>query len=690
MVTTDTFTYTNQDRLALHVHQIDGGDVQLLTSNTYDALGQLTSKKVGGSATAYTSLQKVDYQYNIRGWLQSINDVTGLISADLDNRDDLFAFKISYNTPTDTNKSLYNGNISETYWRTMYDDQVRKYEYTYDHLSRLLQADYSRPDNMSIKNAYKEVLTYDKNGNITDLGRTGGYEGSDYEIEIDKLVYVYDTNNKNQLIKVTDNSYSSDGFAENKDPNGTSNDDYAYDANGNMTRDDNKAITNISYNHLNLPFAITFLNDVNKNTKIEYLYDATGKKVGKKVHYYETYYPPGGGGDDEILLRGAAPASTNSLTGGAMHTQTMDQTDYLAGGYQYKNSVLEFVPHAEGFVKWVEGSPQYYFNYTDHLGNVRVTYYDKGDGPVIAEESNYYPFGLQHKGYNVPDQYIMDWGNVTTFPSSLNNKYKYQGQERQDELGLNWDSFKWRNYDYAIGRFMSIDPLAEEYVYNSPYAFQENKIGLGRELEGLEMVSERSKDGKSVTITVTANFTNSTTSAYPVPNFQSAKNEIISQTKSSLSGKMSDGTNVSVNFVEDPNATITYDFVDMIPDNGSGVPPDGLVQTIGDTQNNKISISSEGHYYTKTDPNNPNQERPNVGRTGAHETGHAAGLRHIDDKANPKKVVEGMYNNQSTTVTKVNGQNKVTEVGNLMESGKIVNPNQRDIMVKTVEQQQKR
>jgi hypothetical protein len=180
-------------------------------------------------------------------------------------------------------------------------------------------------------NNYKEEVNYDKNGNITDLGRTGGYEGSDYEIEIDKLVYVYDTNNKNQLIKVTDNSYSSDGFAENKDPNGTSNDDYAYDANGNMTRDDNKTITNISYNHLNLPVVITFLNNHNKNTKIEYLYDATGKKVSKKVHYYETYYSPGGGGGED--MRGAAPVSTNSLTGGVSYMQAMTQTDYLAGGY---------------------------------------------------------------------------------------------------------------------------------------------------------------------------------------------------------------------------------------------------------------------------------------------------------------------------------------------------------------------
>ncbi len=73
-----------------------------------------------------------------------------------------------------------------------------------------------------------------------------------------------------------------------------------------------------------------------------------------------------------------------------------------------------------------------------------------------------------------------------TEPVEVHFQLNYQ--ERQDELGLNWDSFKYRNYDYAIGRFMSVDPLAEKYAYNSTYAFQENKMGLGRELEGLELV----------------------------------------------------------------------------------------------------------------------------------------------------------------------------------------------------------
>ena len=58
-----------------------------------------------------------------------------------------------------------------------------------------------------------------------------------------------------------------------------------------------------------------------------------------------------------------------------------------------------------------------------------------------------------------------------------------------DELNLGWDSFKWRNHQPDIGRFFGIDPLAEEYLYNSPYAFSENKVVAHVELEGLESVT---------------------------------------------------------------------------------------------------------------------------------------------------------------------------------------------------------
>lgn len=63
--------------------------------------------------------------------------------------------------------------------------------------------------------------------------------------------------------------------------------------------------------------------------------------------------------------------------------------------------------------------------------------------------------------------------------------YKYQGQELQE---TGFYSFKWREYMPDIGRFAQIDPLAAKYPYNSTYAFQENKLGLGVELEGLELL----------------------------------------------------------------------------------------------------------------------------------------------------------------------------------------------------------
>ncbi|QMU66181.1 MAG: hypothetical protein GKR88_19140 [Flavobacteriaceae bacterium] len=89
---------------------------------------------------------------------------------------------------------------------------------------------------------------------------------------------------------------------------------------------------------------------------------------------------------------------------------------------------------------------------------------------------SYFLFGLKHKGYN----------NVVN--GIENNYFTYQGQELTEDLGLNMHEWKYRFSDPSIGRFISIDPLAEDYTYNSTYAFQENKLGMGTELEGAELL----------------------------------------------------------------------------------------------------------------------------------------------------------------------------------------------------------
>ncbi|GEC77708.1 DUF6443 domain-containing protein [Flavobacterium aquatile] len=442
----DAFTYTTQDRLLTHTHQINGGTIQLLANNEYDELGQLISKRIGGTdVTGTTYLQKVDYTYNIRGWLKGIND-TGNLSVPGDPQD-LFAFKINYNTvenETDyTGTQLYNGNISETYWRTAGDNKLRKYGYKYDNLNRLSDAIYQKPEEaVVVTNSFNESLDYDKNGNITKLLRKGEYDDYIYNIQIDNLEYVYHADKPNRLMKVEDLEGVSSGF---NDGNIIGN-DYDYDDNGNMILDNNKNISSISYNHLNLPKTISF----GTLGSIEYLYNANGQKLKK------------------VVTEGS----------------TITTTDYLSG-FQYKNEILQFFTTTEGYVKATPGKYglslfNYVYNYTDHLGNVRLGYsWDSTTSTAkILEENHYYPFGLRHRDYNALELMWSREGDdvearikpTTPFLTS-SFKYKYNGKELQDELGLNLYDYGARNYDPAIGRWKNIDPLAEKMRRCSPYNY---------------------------------------------------------------------------------------------------------------------------------------------------------------------------------------------------------------------------
>lgn len=440
IIVTDTFDYTAQDRLSLHKHRVNSQPEQLIAKNTYDEIGRLISKNVGGTnITGNTGLQKVDYSYNIRGWLTGINNVTNLNEGS--NPKDLFAFKIGYDNHTDIGVNdyeptlLYNGNISETYWQTASDEVIRKYDYTYDMLNRFVNANYAKPNSASAMNSYSETVGYDKNGNIQFLYRNGDLDsdGSSPENLIDDLVYTYDPIKKNQLMKVFDMSNNPGGFVDDtvglEDPT----DDYQYDDNGNTIKDDNKQITDIDYNHLNLPVKITFAS----GNKIEYIYNAIGTKVGKKV------------------------------IEGTLSTVI----DYL-DGFQYRKPkigtiTLDFFPHAEGYVSYYAGVYSYVFNYVDHLGNIRLSYKDTNLNGIIEkanneiiEENHFYPYGLEHTGYTA---------NVYS-----NYKVKYNGKELQDELGLNFYDYGARNYEPTLGRWMNIDPLAEKFFEFSPFNYTIN------------------------------------------------------------------------------------------------------------------------------------------------------------------------------------------------------------------------
>ena len=74
--------------------------------------------------------------------------------------------------------------------------------------------------------------------------------------------------------------------------------------------------------------------------------------------------------------------------------------------------------------------------------------------------------------------------------SSGGYRFGYQGQEKDDEIKGSWNSINYalRMHDSRLGRFLSIDPLAKHFAGNSPYAFCQNRVIDGIELEGAEYV----------------------------------------------------------------------------------------------------------------------------------------------------------------------------------------------------------
>ena len=149
-------------------------------------------------------------------------------------------------------------------------------------------------------------------------------------------------------------------------------------------------------------------------------------------------------------------------------------------------------------------------NYTDHLGNVRLSYtQDPQTGALaILEENHYYPFGLQHKNYN------SDITKIDLLPQQNNEKglketappllplqnpgymYKYNGKELQDELGLDWYEYGSRMYMPDLGRFTTVDPYAYVYQSYSPYLYALNNPIRFEDTEG-EGPGDRVKKAKS-------------------------------------------------------------------------------------------------------------------------------------------------------------------------------------------------
>lgn len=266
-------------------------------------------------------------------------------------------------------------------------------------------------ENGSANGHYDTEYTYDRMGNVLTLKRKGKQDGGTFGL-IDNLTF---TLNGNQVTKIEDslNDPTYNGVFNFMD-GASRQKEYTYDKNGNMTKDLNKKISSIQYNLLNLPSKIKY----STGKSAVYTYDATGRKL--RVVYKN-------------------PSS---------------RIDYC-GNMIYEGGTLKQILVDGGYVTFSGDAPQYHFYIQDHLGNNRVI---ANAGGTKEQVNHYYPFG-------------------GLFGQSTNGdvqRYKYNGKELDRMHGIDWYDYGARHMSPDVGRFTTIDPMAENYYSISSYAYCAN------------------------------------------------------------------------------------------------------------------------------------------------------------------------------------------------------------------------
>lgn len=273
-----SYTYDKAGRLKKVKSETphDGDNPVLEASyDTYRATGQVEMMQLGP--------EQIDYSYHIRDWLTTINDPASPGTKP-------FALGLDYEN---------NGNVAEMEWATegnaTFGAHVQ-YDYSYDALNRLLSADFCRWEggNCMAESAYDvgfdgngapADIEYDSNGNITSLHRWLVDEPTQQPLHSHQD-YDYSNGNpiSNRLQRVTRVTSA-----------GSTPYDFAYDANGNMTRSRTSDPGGlITYERRNLPTRIPLPGD----TRLDFRYDADGQRI------YKALSDTGGVIEETFYIRG--------------------------------------------------------------------------------------------------------------------------------------------------------------------------------------------------------------------------------------------------------------------------------------------------------------------------------------------------------------------------------------------------
>jgi RHS repeat-associated protein len=395
--------------------------------------------------------------------------------------------------------NLYNGNISSM-MTTIMDNTASPTNpsvvspqltaYKYDQLNRIkeLRAYYDATvGNEALQNnswatagntdhRYESMMSYDANGNITDM-QANGAAGA---INRDKLKYTYEniTHKTNRLKSVSDAYTTSDLTDIESQPS----DNYEYDAIGNLKHDEQEQIETIDWTVYGKIKSI-IRKSTSTKSNLEFTYDAGGNRTSKKVipktgDPTTTYYVRDASGNVMATYQKKTASSENDL-----YLQENNLFGSSRVGIQNRmlNLTTPPVTTANIFSREIG---QKDFELSNHLGNVLSTVSDKrtpqnGTGGTIdyyqanvTSATDYYAFGAPMKGRGVDGSY----------------RYGFNGKENDNEVkGVgNSQDYGLRIYDTRLGKFLSVDPLSASYPWNSTYAFAENDVIRCGDLDGGE------------------------------------------------------------------------------------------------------------------------------------------------------------------------------------------------------------